>query len=99
MQRPGIWARAVHPGGTDQWFLPDDTDGNQDHQLGFLLQKDGIQRGVPADEHNGSGQRARGSVPGCPGPTPGLECRVDALPWDERVKLRGHRQRKTDPNH
>ena len=87
---PGLRAHVVHPGGTDWRLGPNDTDREQDHQPGLCLQQAGICRGVLADDHNGSGRHAVGSVPGCPGPTTGLERRVNALPQAKCGELRGH---------
>ena len=98
-RRPDIRACTGHLVGAYQRLWPDDTDRDQDHRPGLLSQKSGIRRGVTADEHENGGWRAGGSVPGCPGPTPGLERRVSALPRDKHGELQGHHQKKTDPDH
>ena len=46
---------------------------------------------MPTDEHDGGGRRAGVSVPGRPGPTPGLYLRGGALPRAELGDLLGHR--------
>ena len=81
-QLPEIWACAGHMGSTDWRLLPDDTDVDQYHRPDLFLYKSGIQHVVSADNHNSSGRRAGGSVPGRPGPTPEMDCSVDTLPRD-----------------
>ena len=63
------------------------------------MQQVGIQHGVISNYHNGGFQNVGGGGYGCPGPTPGLDLRVDVLTWDKRGELRGHHQRKTDHSH
>ena len=60
-----------------------------------------IRGGVVDNEHDGGLRITGGSVTGRPVPTPGLDHRVDALPWDGRGDIRGyHRhQRKKYPDH
>ena len=54
-----------------------------------------------ANDNVGGWKSAGGNVHGPPVPTPGLEPRVDALPWAKHVDLQcsHHYQRKTDPDH
>ena len=63
------------------------------------MQKDGIGRDVPANEYDGSGQCTGVCVLGRPGPTIGLELRVDELPRRKLGDMIGCHQRKTDPVH
>ena len=98
-RRPGIWACAGHPGGTDWRLRPNDSDGYQDSLPGLFLQHFGIQycvlHGIYDDGWRGTG----GGVTGHPGTTPGLEHKFDMLPLIERDELQGCHWRKIDPAH
>ena len=98
-RQPGIWARAGHLVGTYRRLQPDDTDRDQDHQPGLLLQKSKIYRGVTGDKHTGCGYSTGVCVPGCPGLILGMGCRGDELPQAEGGELQVHQRKKTYPNH
>ena len=59
-QRPGLRVCAGHLGGTDWRLWPKDSDRDQDHQPGLLLQNVGIRCGVLVRDHSGGWRRARG---------------------------------------
>ena len=60
--------------------LSHNSDGDQDHRPGLLLQQAGIRRGVLANDHVGGWWRAGVSGPGNMGQTPALELSVGTLP-------------------
>ena len=99
MKRPGLQVRAGHLGGTDQRLQPNGSERDQDHRPGLLPQQFGIQRGMFSGDHDGGWLRQGGSRTIIPGPIPGLEHIVYALPRAKRVDLQGCRQRQTYPAH